>query len=69
MVVVSVERPKDRKEAVTDLQGEFAIRVPAGKGKYTVEASAPGFVPETKTVETAGDERLELTFRLAPAPK
>ena len=69
VVAINVEHPKDKKESVTDLQGEFAVRVPAGKGKYKVEASAPGFAPESKTVEVAGDERLDLTFRLAPTQK
>lgn len=69
VVVYNVERPKDKKEAATDLQGEFAVRVPAGKGRYAMEASAPGFVSDSKTVEVSGDERLEVTFRLAPAQK
>ena len=65
VIVYNAEKPKDKKEAVTDLAGEFAVRVPAGKGRYTIEASAPGFVSESKTVEVSGDERLEVTFRLA----
>ena len=69
VVVSSVDRPKGKKEVATDLQGEFAVRVPAGKGRYTIEVSAPGFVSGSKTVEVSGDERLELTFRLAPAQK
>jgi hypothetical protein len=69
VVVYRVEKPKDKKEALTDMAGEFAVRVPAGKGRYTIEASAPGFVPDSRTVEVSGDERLEVTFRLAPASK
>jgi hypothetical protein len=69
VVVYNVERRKDKKETVTDMQGEFAVRVPAGKGKYTIEATANGFAPESKTVEVTGDERLEVTFRLAPLSK
>jgi len=69
VVVYNVERPKDKKEAATDVQGEFAVRVPAGKGRYTIEVGAPGFASASKTVEVAGDERLDLTFRLAPLQK
>jgi len=73
VVVTSAEKPKDKpndkKEAITDMQGEFAVRVPAGKARYTVAVNAPGFVGDTKTVEITGDERLDLTFRLAPGPK
>jgi hypothetical protein len=69
VVVYPVEKPKDKKEVLTDMAGEFAVRVPARKGRYTIEASAPGFVPDSKTVEVSGDERLEVTFRLAPASK
>jgi hypothetical protein len=69
VVVYNADRPKDRKEAVTDIQGEFAVRVPAGKAIYTVEVSAPGFVTEKKTAEITGDERVDMTFRLAPEKK
>ena len=69
VVVWSAEHPKDKKETTTDLQGEFAVRVPAGKARYNVEVSAEGFTPERKAVEIAGDERVDLTFRLVPAPK
>ena len=66
VVVHNVERPKERRETTTDMQGEFAVRVPAGKGRYTIEVSAPGFVSQSKTVEIASDERIDVTFRLAP---
>jgi hypothetical protein len=66
VVVTGVDNPKIRKEAASDIQGEFAVRVPAGKGRYTVEVKADGFSPETKTVEVSGDERVDLTFHLAP---
>ncbi len=69
-VVVYYEgHPKDRREAITDMQGEFAVRVPAGKARYTVEVSAQGFTSDKKTVEVTGDERIDLTFRLARVAK
>ena len=69
VVVWNVERPKERKETTSDVQGEFSLRVPVGKGKYTVEVSATGLASEQKTVEIVGDERIDLTFRLAPRAK
>ncbi|HYM11629.1 MAG TPA: carboxypeptidase-like regulatory domain-containing protein [Bryobacterales bacterium] len=69
VVVYNADQPKKRKESSTDIQGEFAVRVPAGKARYTVEVSAPGFIPATKTVEVTADERVDMTFRLAPAKK
>ena len=65
VVVSNPDRPKDRKETVTDVQGEFAVRLPAGKARYTVEVSAQGFASAKKEIEVAGDERIDLTFRLA----
>ena len=69
VVVWNTEQPKERKEALTDMQGEFAVRVPAGKARYTVEVSAKGFATGQKTVEIEADERVDLSFQLAPAGK
>ncbi len=69
VVVFDTERPKVRKETLADMQGEFAVRVPGGKARYVIEASADGFVSEKKTVEVGGDERVEVTFRLTPSGK
>ena len=69
VVVWNAEQPKERKEALTDMQGEFAVRVPAGKARYTVEVSAKGFAAGQKTVEIEADERVDLSFQLAPAGK
>src|SRR5262245_29151204 len=69
VLVLNSVRPKERKETTTDLQGEFAVRLPAGKASYAVEVSAEGFTPGRKTVEIAGDERVDLTFHLVRAGK
>lgn len=69
VVIANADRPKDRQEITTDVQGEFAARVPAGKARYTVGVSAEGFAPAQKTVEIFGDERVDLTFRLTPLSK
>jgi hypothetical protein len=57
---------KKKKEwkARTDSRGEFAFRVPAGVGKYTVRVKADGHAPEERTVEIGIDERRELSIRL-----
>jgi hypothetical protein len=69
VVIFNAERPKEKKETTTDIQGEFAMRFPAGKASYTVEVSSPGFQTERKKAEVIGDERVELTFHLAAALK
>ena len=69
VVVTNAERPREKLEAKTDMQGEFAVRVPAGKGNYIVEISAEGFTSASKTVEITGDEHIDLTFHLSPLPK
>jgi hypothetical protein len=70
IVVTDLDHPKEKKQTTTtDLQGEFAVRLPAGKARYEVEVSAEGLSPDRKTVEVAGDERVDLTFHLAQAAK
>ena len=69
VLVTNLDRPKEKKETATDVQGEFAVRVPAGKARYSVEVSAEGFGSEKKTVEIAGDERVDLTFHLSSSGK
>ena len=69
VVVANVGHPREKKEAKTNVQGEFAVRVPAGKARYTVEVSAEGFATQSKTIEVTGDERIDLSFRLAPLNK
>jgi hypothetical protein len=69
VVIVNAARPKEKKETTTDVQGEFAVRIPAGQATYAVEVSADGFAPGRKSVVISGDERVDLTFRLAPAAR
>lgn len=59
------QKNRVKKQTVTDLQGEFAVRVPGGQASYTVEVSAEGFTSEKKTVEVTVEERVDMTFRLA----
>jgi len=53
-------------EAVTDSRGEFAIRVPAVRSKWTVDVSAKGHLTQSKSVTIEGEQRLELSFLLEP---
>ena len=50
-------------------RGEFAFRVPAVEMHYMVRASAKGLAPAEKKAEVRGEERVEVTFLLAPESK
>jgi hypothetical protein len=54
---------------VTDAQGDFAMRVPAGRGTYVVTATAKGFQAAQKTVEVYEDERVRTNLILTPEAK
>jgi len=56
-------------EVVTDSRGEFAIRVPAVPAKWVVNVQASGYQPQSKSVATEGEQRLELSFVLEPEMK
>lgn len=62
-------RKAKRVRAVSDARGEFAIRVPAGPLRYTVSVKASGHLAQEKEVSIQGDERVDLFFRLEPAPE
>jgi hypothetical protein len=62
---VSEKEGKKRWEAATDIQGEFAVHLPAKAAVYLVEVGAPGFQGDRKEVAITGDERQDLVFRLA----
>lgn len=50
---------KTEWRAVTDARGEFAIRVPAGRGAYRLVVTADGYKTYQKQVSVDGDERVE----------
>lgn len=62
---VSEKEGKKRWEATTDVQGEFAVHLPAKAAVYLVEVSAPGFQGDRQEVAVTRDERQDLVFRLA----
>jgi hypothetical protein len=57
---------KKRKE-FADSRGEFVFRVPPGPMDYVVTASAKGFNSVEKPVTVHADERVDVTFLLAPS--
>ena len=63
--------PKGKAKAITvrsDAQGEFALRVPAMAMRYTVVVRAPGFLRQEKAASVAGDERVDVFFRMEREP-
>ena len=61
-------KAKRSKKAVvvTDSRGEFAVRVPAMPLRYTVSVRAAGYKAQQRAISVAGEERVELFFRLEP---
>ena len=49
----------------TNNRGEFAFRVPAAAGRYTVAVRAKGYIHQQKTVDVTASDRSEVTFTLA----
>ncbi len=66
VVVVWEVDGKKKKEwkGRSDARGEFAFRVPAGVGRYTVRVKADGHAPEERSLEIGLDERRELSIRM-----
>lgn len=67
--VVAEDNPKVKGSALSDAQGDFAIRVPAGQRTYAITASAKGFEPAQKTVEVYESEKVRTNLMLSPEPK
>lgn len=68
-VRIEVRRQGEKKvrwEAVSDVRGEFAVRVPAGPASYVIATASKKHENQKQTVEVLGHERVELIFRLPP---
>lgn len=63
---VEVKQKEGRKrwESSTNMEGEFAVRLPAGKAVYIVEAQFEGRAPDRKEFEVTGDERVDVILHL-----
>ncbi len=55
-----------RQQAVSNSRGEFAFRVPVIPLRYTVSVRANGFLPQQKTAEIQGEQRIDVYFSLSP---
>ncbi len=63
-ISVQLKDTKKRWDAATNEEGSFAIRLPAGKGVYVVEATMPGRQPDRKEVTFEDDERVDVVLHL-----
>jgi hypothetical protein len=59
------EEKKFRWEAMSDHQGELAIRVPEG-AEYELTIEARGYKTETRKINARQDRRTDLTIRMEP---
>ena len=59
------EEKKFRWEAMSDHQGELAVRVPQG-AEYEMTIEARGFKTETRKIDTREDNRTDLTIQMEP---
>ena len=58
------------QKGLADARGEVVFRVAPIQAKYRITAVSPGMKPETKPAVTqGGEERIDVTFLLLPAPK
>ena len=64
--VVAQDDAKTKHRAVSDLRGDFAIRVSAGRRTYIVTATAKGFQPQQKLIEVYEDEKVRTNLILSP---
>lgn len=48
----------------SDVRGEYAFRLPAGKAEYAISVKADGFVSEEKPAKIESEERVDIYFTL-----
>ncbi len=58
---------KSRWHAVTDVRGDFAVRVPAGKATYVIATASKEHTNQEIAVEVVSHERVDVLFLLKPA--
>ena len=61
------DEKKFRWEALSDRQGEFAIRVPRGV-EYELAVEARGFKPEIRKIDARDGNQMDLTIQMEPVP-
>ncbi len=68
-VLLTIKVKDSRKakwRAVSDRRGEFAVRLPVGHQTYEVSTHSDEHENQTKTVEIAQQESVNVIFRLSP---
>jgi hypothetical protein len=68
---VRVRRTSEKKwrwDSVSDVRGEFAIRVPEGD-QYEMVIQAKGFQPMTREIDAREGNRDDLRLQMVPLPK
>lgn len=60
----SAHKKMKELQAVSDRRGEFAFRVPASPGRYTILVRAKGYAGQEKAVAVTSSERVDVTFQL-----
>ena len=58
---------KPRWRAVTDVRGDFAVRVPVGKATYVIATASKHQKNQELAVDVVSHERVEVLFLLKPA--
>ena len=58
-----------KQKATTGARGEFAFRVPVAAMRYALHAQARGYASQDKRASIEGEQRVEVTFLLAPESK
>ena len=60
------ERDDTRQRAVSDRQGEFALRLPPGPSKWEITVQADDFKTDRREFEIFDAERVDFTILLRP---
>jgi hypothetical protein len=70
VVLALKDQPKGKKlETLTSPRGEFTFRVPPAPATYVVRVTCKGYHSEEKEASVTGEERVDVTFTLAPESK
>jgi len=56
-------------ETMSSPRGEFTFHVPPSPAVYVVRVSCKGYIAQEKEAQVNGEERVEVTFVLAPESK
>ena len=60
--------PTDAQVTLPDLETPYSPGMRLPEGAHRVQLSAPGYLPETRTLEVVGDQRVEIALVAEPQP-